>query len=290
MIRLTLASNSMHLEAVRRLRRRPELRSVAGEAALDLLIWEPRRMRLKPGDRRLWPLRLPVSSMVLATLSVLAQMGLVGELRLPHLRGAGRALRMIAARARRLVLLDDGLDQYRDEPRAMDPGRFPIGTPYWLFSDAPAARASWCRRFTCLELGPLYRPRTATPQPQEQGSQGTLVIDAPGLERLEEAEAAALLPRPWLVIPHPVLEKRAWPLPTAPGDSLATQPPEELIPCFQGLIVVGESMTLLAAVRLRRPGSELLIALPRGVDANLARLAAELAAGDGGVRLLEDRS
>ncbi len=288
MIRLTLVSNSMHLEAVRRLRRRPELRSVAGEAAFDLLIWEPRRMRLEPGDRRLWPLRLPVSSMVLATLTVLAQMGLVGELRLPHLRKAGRALRMIAARARRLVLIDDGLDQYRDEPRAMDPARFPIGTPYWLFSDAPAARASWCRRFTCLELGPLYRPRTPAPQPQEQGSQGTLVIDAPGLERLEEAKAA-LLPRPWLVLPHPVREKRAWPLPAAPGDSLATQPPEELIPSFQGLIVVGESMTLLAAVRLRRPGSRLLIALPRGVDANLARLAAELAAREAGVKLLDDR-
>jgi hypothetical protein len=49
-------------------------------------------------------------------------------------------------------------------------------------------------------------------------------------------------------------------------------------------VVVGESMTLLAALRLRPPGSRLLVALPESADPNLRRLAHGEAARD---RLVE---
>jgi hypothetical protein len=276
-IRLTLVSNALHLEAARRLRRLQVQGATSGKPWLDLLIWEPRRMRLEPNDRRLWPLRMPVCPLALAALVPLAVAGLVEELRLPHLRNSGRALRGIASRARRLVLLDDGLDQYRERPRAVDPERFPPGTPCWLFSDARAARASWCDRFRCGDLGPFYESKHP-PEEALEDRWATLIIDAPGLEGL--AERAARLPRPWLLAAHPVREKRSWPLPLGPADGLADQAPEELIRRFSGLIVVGESMVLLAAARLKPSETRLLICLPTGVDANVARLASQLAAAD----------
>lgn len=283
MIRLTLVSNALHLEAARRLHQLAVAADCSDGARVDLLIWEPRRMRLNAEDRRRWPLRLPVGSLVLAVLVPVALAGKVGEMRLPHLRHAGRALRLIAAHSRQLVLIDDGLDQYRGIPKAVAPDHFPAGTAYWLFSDAPEARASWCARFSCRELGPLY-PAADPRQQGDPSAAGTMIIDAPGVERL--VAVAEQLPRPWLVATHPVRSKRSWPLTRTAGTAVATQPPERLIPDFAGLIVVGESMTLLAAIRLRRPGTRILIALPQDVDAHLARLAARLAAGDPGIRLL----
>lgn len=268
MIRLTLASNALHLEAARRLRRNPAL---AGPAPLEILLWEPRRMRLGPEDRRLWPLRLPVNPLTMALLVPLAQAGLVRELRLAHLRNAGRALCRIAALAHRLVLLDDGLDQYRAAPRAVDPLAFPAGIDYWLFSDAPAWRAPWCARFRCHDLGPLF-DRLEAPPDGARGAplpppRGTLIIDSPGVERLQEDAEA--LPRPWWLIPHPVDAKRSWTLPLAEGDRCLRVPPEQVLPFWRGTVVVGESLMLLAALRWRRTGTVVRVALPGDVDEQL---------------------
>lgn len=274
MVHLTLASNAIHLEAARRLRqgaRRP--------AALELLVWEPRRCSLSAADRRRWPLRLPVGPLSLSLLVPLALVGLVGELRLAHLRDAGRALRWIAAHARRLVLLDDGLDQYRQQPRALDPSAFPAGTTCWLFSDAPAFRAAWCRRFDCRELGPLYVPAAALARPAgaalELEPTGTLIIDSPGIERSQARQAE--LPRPWCLVPHPVERKRAWSLPLAPGEKSLRIPPEQLLPSWHGTVLVGESLMLLAALRLCPDATTLVVSLPAAADGQLQALVAEAA-------------
>ena len=286
MIRLTLASNALHLEAARRLRRNPAL---AGPAALEILLWEPRRMRLGPEDRRLWPQRLPVNPLTMALLVPLALAGGVRELRLAHLRNAGRALRRIAARAHRLVLLDDGLDQYRAAPRAVDPLAFPAGIDYWLFSDVPAWRAPWCARFRCRDLGPLFDRLEAPPDGAREAPlpppQGTLIIDSPGVERLQQ-EATAL-PRPLWLIPHPVDTKRSWALPLAEGDRCLRVPPEQVLPSWRGTVVVGESLMLLAALRWRSTGTVVRVALPRGVDERLCASVRAEAGRDAGVMWLE---
>jgi hypothetical protein len=297
--RVTIVSNAIHLEAARRLRRREadaaQHRQAPRRAAWrDLLIHEPRRLQLSSEDRRLWPLRLAVRRSVMLALLPLALLGLVEELRLPHLRRVGRALRLLARRARRLCLIDDGLDQYRAQPRAVEPLAFAAGTPCWLFSDAVDGRAAWCRRFSLGDLGPLYTPEDfapgpGLPPPPAEGPWSALVIDAPGLERLAEAgsERCGLLPPgPRLLVPHPVRAKRCWPLPPGPGDRELARPPEPLIATFTALVVVGESMTLLAALRLRPPGSPLLVVLPRDSDANLRRLVAARAALDPAVQLI----
>lgn len=312
MIRVTLVSNAIQLEAARRLRRHAlaQRRAAAErgdgrtqsrlefppEPRFELLVHEPGRMQLTPEDRRLWPLRGPVSPALMAALAVPALLGLVSELRLSHLCRVGRALRLVARHARRLCLLDDGLDQYRSSPKAVQPEAFPEGTPCWLFSDAPAFRADWCRRFRCHELGPLYGPPAQSPQAGDHraaisataaaaaAAMGTLIIDSPGVERLQ-ARAEAL-PRPWTLVPHPVAAKRSWRLPPQPGDQLLQLPPEQLLSDWNGVVLVGESLMLLAAVRLRPAGSPLLIALPKAVDPNLVRLARSLAAGDPAITLL----
>lgn len=287
MIRVTLASNAIHLEAARRLL---ELQP-PGRCGLEILLWEPARFRLTRADARRWRWRLPVRPASFLLLGPLALLGLISELRLAHRRGAGLGLRWLIARARRLSLLDDGLDQYRAQPRAVDPGAFPAGITCWLFSDAPAFRAAWCRRFDCRELGPLYSP-SAVPsgepavasRPEALAAAAVLLIDAPGLERL--ADCQHQLPSPRLLVAHPVVAKRRWTIAAGATDRLCSGPPEPLIASFPGLVVVGESMTLLAALGLRPPGSPLLIALPEQVDGNLASLARSLSARDAAIRVL----
>lgn len=273
MIRIVLASNAIHLEAARRLR--DGLSPSRG--GLELLLWEPARFSLTPADRRRWPLRLPVHPASHLLLAPLALLGLVGELRLAHRRGAGLGLRLLLARARCLTLLDDGLDQYRAQPWALDPRAFPAGLACWLFSDAPAWRAPWCARFRCQELGPLY---TRSPAAEADGAipHGTLIIDSPGVDQLEAR--AASFPRPWWLVPHPVVAKRAWRLPPGPGDRCRPGAPEALLPRWRGTVVVGESLLLLAALRLRAPGTRLVLALPPSADAHLRRQVAREVAGD----------
>ncbi len=275
MIRITLAANAIHLEAARRLRDGLSPRPAMGE----LLLWEPARFPLTPADRRRWPLRLPVHPLSYGLLAPLALLGLVGELRLAHRRDAGLGLRLLIARARRLTLLDDGLDQYRAQPRALDPLAFPAGLDCWLFSDAPAWRAPWCARFRCRELGPLYpRPPADTAAGDGGAGRGTLIIDAPGVDQLDGQ--AASFPRPWCLVPHPVVAKRSWRLPLGLGDRCRPGAPEALLPRWHGTVVVGESLMLLAALRLRAPGTRLVLALPPTADAHLRRQVAGEAARD----------
>lgn len=134
---------------------------------LQVLVLEGSRLCLERDDRQLWPLRLRIQPVVMAVLALFTTLGLVGEVLLPHLRGAGRALRWLVRRCPRLVLLDDGLDQYRGQPRALEPGRFPPGTPIALFSDQRESRAPWCERFHVLELGPLYRAAPGSVAPHQ---------------------------------------------------------------------------------------------------------------------------
>jgi lipooligosaccharide transport system permease protein len=180
---------------------------------------------------------------------------------------------MILRRTRQITLLDDGLDQYRACPKAVDPEAFPAGIDYWLFSDALAWRAPWCGRFQCRDLGPLFtRSPLAGPAVLLEG---TLIIDSPGIERLQDAPQE--WPHPWCVVPHPVAAKRSWRLPLKTEDRLGQGPPEALLPSWRGTVVVGESLMLLAALRLRAPGTRLVLALPRSVDPHLQRCVAAAA-------------
>jgi hypothetical protein len=295
MLRITLVSNAIHLEAARRLQRL----QAEPPGGLCLLVYEARRLDPAAAERRLWPVQLAVQPLVMAALLIPALLGLVAELQLPHLQRAGWPLRWLVRRARRLTLLDDGLDQYRQQPRAVDPLAFAEGTPLWLFSDAPAFRASWCNRFQVQELGALYRSEVGTASAgttgiATAGAAGpwrVLVLDSPGMERLAEAVAQGRVPAlegPRLVVPHPVLRKRAWRLPLRPQDRCWQAPPEPLIAAAADrLVAVGESMTLLAALALRPAGSPLLVALPTQCDSNLRRLLRARAAHDPAVEILE---
>ncbi|MEB3244194.1 MAG: hypothetical protein VKO44_11235 [Cyanobacteriota bacterium] len=280
-LRLTLASNAIHLEAARRLRD-----GLAGRpAGLEILLWEPQRFSLSAADRQRWRWRLPVRPLSYLLLAPMALLGLVAELRLAHRLGAGLGLRLLLARARRLSLLDDGLDQYRAQPKAVDPLAFPAGLDCWLFSDAPAWRAPWCQRFRCRELGPLFaaahgHPAAAPPPfgPPAMPPQGTLIIDSPGVERLESL--AGDFPHPWRLVPHPVAAKRSWRLPIEAGDSCQPGAPEALLARWRGTVVVGESLMLLAALRLRPAGTRLVLGLPDSVDDHLRARVAQAAQGD----------
>jgi hypothetical protein len=95
-------------------------------------------------------------------------------------------------------------------------------------------------------------------------------VDSPGVERLVlEAEH---WPHPWRLVPHPVAAKCHWIGPLAPEDHTLDGPPEEALRGFGGVVVVGESLVLLAALSLCGPGVKLVVALPRQADANLWRL------------------
>ena len=283
MVQVVLAFNAIHLEAARRIRHSQP----ADALRFELLLYEPSRLALEAGDRRLWPWRWPINPLSMAALALAARLGLVGRLRLAHLRGAGRALRLLARHGRQLELLDDGLDQYRLQPRALDPLLFAAGIPCWLFSDRPAHRAPWCARFDCRELGPLYGTPAAAVSPAWRPSPfRTLIVDSPGVERL--ADQAEHWPHPWRLVPHPVAAKRHWSGPLAPGDHTLGGPPEAALRGFGGVVVVGESLVLLAALSLCGPGVKLVVALPRHADANLWRLIRDEAVRDTRLWLMPD--
>jgi hypothetical protein len=283
MLRLHIVCNAINHEALRRLRRLEPEATPPGRWKLEVLFYEPGRVQfrsLQDGECR-W--RFPINRITLALAALLACLGLVDAVSLPHLRNAGRFLRLVVGRAHRLTLLDDGLDQYRSRPRAVDPLLFPAGTSYWLFSDAAGLRAPWCSRFDCRELGPLF-PSLGQDSPAAASPYGTLILDSPGVERLQiESDR---LPRPWLLALHPVAHKRCWTLPLLPGDGISAGPPEDLIRRFPGLIVAGESMTLLAALRQRPREARLLVTLPHPADSNLERLVCSFAFGDAGVEVV----
>ena len=282
MVQVVLAFNAIHLEAARRIRHSQP----ADALRFELLLYEPSRLALEAGDRRLWPWRWPINPLSMAVLALAARLGLVGRLRLAHLRGAGRALRVLARHGRQLELLDDGLDQYRLQPRALDPLMFAAGIPCWLFSDRPAHRAPWCARFDCRELGPLYGTPAAAEGLAPGRSFRTLIVDSPGVERL--AVEAAHWPHPWRLVPHPVASKRHWSGPLAPGDQTLGGTPEAALRGFGGVVVVGESLVLLAALSLCGPGVKLVVALPRHADANLWRLIRAEAVRDTRLWLVSD--
>jgi hypothetical protein len=284
MVQVVLAFNAIHLEAARRIRHSQP----AAQQEWEVLLYEPSRLALEAGDRRLWPWpwRWPIHPLTMAAVALAARLGLVGRLRLAHLRGAGRALRLLVRHGRQLELLDDGLDQYRFQPRALDPQMFAAGLPYWLFCDRPAHRAPWCARFDCRELGPLFEPHGSaegvTAGPAQTAGVGppfrTLIVDSPGVERL--VAEADHWPHPWRLVPHPVAAKRHWIGPLAPEDQTLGGPPEAVLRGFGGMVVVGESLVLLAALSLCGPGARLVVALPRQADANLWRLIREEAVRD----------
>jgi len=282
MVQVVLAFNAIHLEAARRIRHS----QATAPPEWEVLLYEPSRLALEAGDRRLWPWCWPIHPLTMAAVALAARLGLVGRLRLAHLRGAGRALRLLARHGRQLELLDDGLDQYRLQPRALDPQMFAAGLPCWLFSDRPAHRAPWCARFDCRELGPLFGPQAAeeglVAGPAQAAGVGpsfrTLIVDSPGVERL--GSEADPWPHPWRLVPHPVATKRHWIGPLAPEDQTMGGPPEAALRGFGGVVVVGESLVLLAALSLCGPDAKLVVALPRQADGNLWRLIREEAARD----------
>jgi hypothetical protein len=58
-----------------------------------------------------------------------------------------------------------------------------------------------------------------------------------------------------------------------------------LLPSWRGTVVVGESLMLLAALRLRAPGTRLVLALPPSVDSHLQRCVAAAATEEEGISL-----
>jgi hypothetical protein len=163
---------------------------------------------------------------------------------------------------------------------------FAAGIPCWLFSDRPAHRAPWCARFDCRELGPLYGTPAAADGLAPGRSFRTLIVDSPGVERL--ADEAEHWPHPWRLVPHPVAAKRHWSGPLAPEDHTLGGSPEAALRGFGGVVVVGESLVLLAALSLCGPGVKLVVALPRHADANLWRLIRAEAALDTRLWLMPD--
>ncbi|MFN9546265.1 MAG: hypothetical protein ACK6AD_04220, partial [Cyanobacteriota bacterium] len=99
---------------------------------------------------------------------------------------------------------------------------------------------------------------------------------------------ASCFPRPWCLVPHPVVAKRSWR--STPGRADRCRPeeaPETWLARWRGTVVVGESLLLLAALRLRAPGVRLVLALPPTADAHLRKLVATEAARDPLIHLVE---
>ncbi len=238
-----------------RLREQPHDRAI--------VLYEP--TRLEAGARPTWAWGrglawLPACPFTLLLLLLLCWLGLVRKIYLPHRREGGRLLAAILVRVPQILLLDDGLDQYRAEPRALRPEQFSPGTPLYLFSDAVAFRAPWCHHFACRELG-LFPVAAAQPPPGL--SVASLLIDSPGVELLWRQPGA--IPRPLLLLSHPYPGKRRWhgvgDLERFPGCSA-----EGLMQGFPGPVAIGESFTLIIGLTRRDAAWPLWVGLPATVD------------------------
>ena len=68
MVQVVLAFNAIHLEAARRIRHSQP----ADALRFELLLYEPSRLALEAGDRRLWPWRWPINPLSMAALALAA--------------------------------------------------------------------------------------------------------------------------------------------------------------------------------------------------------------------------
>ncbi len=270
--------NAVNLAAatVQRLQEQPRDWAIA--------FYEP--TRLEAGSRPAWVWGrglgwLPAGPLTLLLLLLLCWLGLVRRIYIPHRREGGRLLAAILVRVPQILLLDDGLDQYRAEPRALRPEQFSPGTPLYLFSDAVAFRAPWCHHFACRELG-LFPVAAAQPPPGL--SVASLLIDSPGVELLWRQPGA--IPRPLLLLSHPYPGKRRWPgegdLERFPGCSA-----EGLIQGFPGPVAIGESFTLIIGLTRREAAWPLWVGLPATVDDHFRSMVRALCACRSATVLIE---
>ena len=230
---------------------------------LAVALYEPTRLEASRRPPWAWSCRLgwlPAGPLTLLLVLLFCQLGLVRRIYIPHRREGGKLLRAILAHVPEILLLDDGLDQYRAQPRALRPEQFRPGTPLYLFSDAVAHRAPWCRHFTCRELGPVPVAGSDLPPDRQPAA---VLIDAPGAELLWSEPGA--IPRPLLLLSHPYPGKRRW-RGQADLERWARCSAEDLIQRFSGPVAIGESFTLIIGLTQRDPLLPLWVGLPATVD------------------------
>jgi hypothetical protein len=191
------------------------------------------------------------------------------EVLIPHFkinRPINRPIHYIAKRSKKLSLLDDGLDTFRETPKNLAPSAFEKGTAYYTFSYS-IPLAHWLSPFALNRVCNLRELAQDNRPPRDLHGIFCLVIESPGIR----AESVRELPSSSRLVKHPNRNKITFrDSGVSPFDGEMAL--ERSLPSFDGRLIVGESMVLVFALLMKNRSFQLTIYLERETFENLRPL------------------
>lgn len=162
---------------------------------------------------------------------------------IPHHR-TGNLIQSLASRARRVGLVDDGMDTLRDKPSNIDPVRIRPRATLLTFSDYRRTGA-WT---TGLTIAPVCRLEMLADGEEagfDMSGVSTVVVESPGvLARPNTPHGGQVVGRDVLYVLHPSPIKRQLQPGAAAVFPSAQCSVEKSLLDFHGSVVVGETMVL----------------------------------------------
>ncbi len=187
------------------------------------------------------------------------------EVLIPHFK-INRQINYIAHRSKKLSLLDDGLDTFRETPRNLTPSNFEKGTFYYTFSyDVSLAR--WLSPFVLNKVCGLSELVQDRRPPRNLKGMPCLVIESPGITPAFVRD----LPSSSTLVKHPNWNKN-----TLRDSGIASIEGEIALErsllSFNGRLIVGESMVLVYALLMKDRSFRITACLDRKTLKNLRTL------------------
>lgn len=236
------------------------------------LLYDQNRMA-KPLCKEMRAQVIPIRLWTLRWLKLFATAGLIDTVYLPHHR-VNKRLLWIAGRARRVALMDDGLDTHRSEPRNVSLAQLPSEGDYYTFKECNAL-PGWLGALTVHRVCSMMQLADATRNASETPTWVRhILFDSPGLSVARVVRERGLGPSDTLIIQHPVVEKRS-PIPdgfrSVAGASINCE--AELLQVRNTDLYFGETLLLYFAVAFSHASNRLHAQLTEAQRENLVGLA-----------------
>jgi len=189
------------------------------------------------------------------------------EVCVPHFRG-GRLIRFYAKYAKKISVIDDGLDTFRELPRNIVVSDFKFGSNFYTFKYDTSV-ASWLNEFNLVKVCELNEIAKSSKKILDLNDFDAVLIESPGIEALQLSE---LKFSRVFIVKHSNPNKNITTLKSCSSSVGSDFALEKSIENFRGTLIVGESMTAVYALMLKSPSFKLAVAINQHNKKNLVSL------------------